>query len=136
MRTADSARVGELENALRPRVERFVDWMPEPGRTVTCCVNRPGELVHDVVGIAACRHPRLGLLEEARALVCCPEDHRTAAEDPGSHGPLQGSWIGCEGHPRRNVGRHHPVLCDRYEQQVEEVELLLGRLAAREQQVE
>ena len=59
-----------------------------------------------------------------------------AAEDPGRDRALQRSRVGRERHPRRDVGRHHPVLGDRDEQQVEEEALVVGRLAAGEQQVE
>ena len=59
------------------------------------------------------------------------EDDRAAAQDPRRDGALQRSGVGGERHPRGDVGRHHPVLGDRDEQQVEEVALLLGRLVAR-----
>jgi hypothetical protein len=49
---------------------------------------------------------------------------------------LQGAGVCRERHPRRDVGGHHPVLGDRDEQQVEEEALVVGGLAAREQEVE
>ena len=73
-------------------------------------------------------------------------DARTPAEVPSTTGPApripaatapcSDSGIGRERHPRRDVRRHHPVLGDRDEQQVEEEALLLGRLVAGQQQVE
>ena len=55
---------------------------------------------------------------------------------PGRDGALQRARVGGQRHPRGDVGRHHPVLGDRDQQQVEEVALVVGRLVAGEQQVE
>ncbi len=76
------------------------------------------------------------LRQQARALLGGAEDHRAAAEDPGSDGALERVRVGGERHPGRDVRRHQPVLGDRDEQQVEEVALLLGRLLAGQEQVE
>ena len=59
-----------------------------------------------------------------------------AAEDPGGDCALQRARIGGERHPRGDVRRHHPVLCDRDQQQVQEEPLVLGRLITGQQQVE
>ena len=87
-------------------------------------------------GRAAGRHLLLRLLEQPRARLGRAEDDRAAAEDPRRDGALQRSGVGGERHARGDVGGHHPVLGDRDEQQVEEEALVLGRLAAGEQQVE
>ena len=58
-----------------------------------------------------------------------------APEDSGGHGSLQGSRVGGERHSRRDVGRHHPVLRDADEEHIEEEAVVVGRLAAGEQQV-
>ena len=55
---------------------------------------------------------------------------------PGRDGALERAGVGGERHPRGDVRRHHPVLGDRDEQQVEEVALVRGRLLAAQQQVE
>ena len=55
---------------------------------------------------------------------------------PAATAPCSEPGIGGQRHPRGDVGRHHPVLGDRDQQQVEEEALLLGRLLAGEQQVE
>jgi hypothetical protein len=39
-------------------------------------------------------------------------------------------------HPRRDAGRHHPVLGNRDEQQVEEEPLVVGRLFAGQEEME
>ena len=59
-----------------------------------------------------------------------------AAEDPRRDRALQRAGVGGQRHAGRDVGRHHPVLGDRDEQEVEEEALLLGRLAPGDQQVE
>ena len=79
---------------------------------------------------------RTRLLEQPRARLGRAEDDRAGAEDPRRDGTLQRSGIGGERHPRRDVGRHQPVLGDADQEQVEEEALLLGRLVAGEQQVE
>ena len=130
--------VGELEDPLGARVERPVHRMAEAGHP-------------------ARRHSRSSLRELARATAagCAPdatlacavfeqpraglgraEDDRAAAEDPRRDGSLQRARVGRQRHARGDVGGHHPVLGDRDQQQVEEEALVLGRLAAREQQVE
>ena len=65
-----------------------------------------------------------------------PSTTGPGAEDPRRDGALQRVRVGGERHPGGDVGRHHPVLGDRDEQEVEEEALLLGRLLAGEQQVE
>ena len=87
-------------------------------------------------GASPARPARCASLEQPRALLGRAEDHRAAAEDPRRDGALQRARVGGERHPRGDVRRHHPVLGDRDEQQVEEVALVLGRLVAGEQQVE
>ena len=89
-----------------------------------------------VGGVAAGRDPGLRVLEQPRARLGGAEHHRAAAEDPRRDRALQRLGVGGERHARRDVGRHHPVLGDRDQQQVEEEALVVGRLAAGEQQVE
>src|SRR5262249_44745619 len=74
--------------------------------------------------------------EEARALLRGAQDDRSRAEHAGCERALQRAGVSCERHPRGDVRRHHPVLGDGDEEQVEEEPLVLGRLAAREEQVE
>ena len=87
------------------------------------------ELADDLARLAAGR-------EQPRALLGRAEDDGAAAEDSRRHGAVQRARIRGQRHPRGHVRRHQPVLRDRDEQQVEEEPLLLGRLAAREEQVE
>jgi hypothetical protein len=129
MGPADPMGVRELENPLRPWVDRLVHGVPEAGNLSSDRVDLSGDLQ---------RRPtrRTCLLEQPRALLRCAEDDRTCAENPRRNGSLQRSRVGGERHPRGDVGGHHPVLGDRDQQQVEEVALLLGRLLPREEQVE
>ena len=78
----------------------------------------------------------LRFLEQPSALFGRAEDDRAGAEDPRRDGPVQRFRVGRERHPRRDVARHHPVLRDRDEEQVEEEALVVGRLAAGEQEME
>ena len=55
---------------------------------------------------------------------------------PAATAPCSEPGIGGERHPRGDVRGHHPVLGDRDQQQIEEVALVLGRLAAGQQQME
>ena len=109
------------------------------GRSPAACapaVHLARELARDRGGIAARGHLRLRALEQQRALLGRAEDDRTAAEDAGRNRALERARVGGERHPRRDVGGHHPVLGDGHEQEVEEEALVLGRLAAGQQQVE
>ena len=105
---------------------------PKPGSLAAARTARISRATPRVVAGGA----RLRRLEQPRALLGGAEDHRAGAEDPGGDGALQRVRVGGQRHPRGDVGGHHPVLGDRDEQQVEEVALVLGRLAAGEQQVE
>ena len=89
------------------------------------------QLSHDLE-----RFPRASVLEQPCALLRRPEHDRPRPEDPGRYRAVERSGIGGERHPRGHVRRHHPVLRDRHEQQVEKEALLLRRLVAGEQQVE
>ena len=133
---AHPAGVGELEDPLGARVERPVNRMAESRHLAAGGVDRTRDLLGDRRGLATGRHLLLRLLEQPRARLGRAEDDRAAAEDPRRDGALQRSGVGGERHARGDVGRHHPVLGDRDEQQVEEEALVLGRLAAGEQQVE
>ena len=137
MRPAHAALVGELEDALGARVERPVDRVAEARRPVAGGVDRPRELVGDD---GRARRPR-------RRCACASSSsraHTSAVPSttgpqprmPAATAPCSEPGIGGERHPRRDVRRHHPVLGDRDEEEVEEVALLLGRLAPGEQQVE
>src|SRR5919201_1000130 len=75
-------------------------------------------------------------LEEARALGRGPDDDGPDAENARRDGALEGLRIGRERDPRRDVRGHQPVLGDRDEHEVKEKTLLLGRLAACEQEME
>ena len=132
------AGVGELEDPLGARVDRPVHRVAEPGQPAR---RRRGWRAAIVVRRpSAARRPAATsawrLLEQPRARLRGAEDHRPAAEDPGRDGALQRARVGGQRHPRGDVRRHHPVLGDRDQQQVEEEALLLGRLVAGQQQVE
>jgi hypothetical protein len=80
-----------------------------------------------------------GVPSRAAALRALPggaEDHRPGPEDACRHRALERRGVGSERHPRRDARRHHPVLGDRDEQEVEEEPLIVGRLLAGEQEVE
>ena len=136
MRATHAAGIGELENAFRARVERPVDRVAEPRRLAARSVDRARELLGDLGGRAAGDHLLLRFLEQPCAQLGGAEDHRAGTQDPGRQGTLQGSRVGCKRHPRGDAGRHHAVLGDADEQQIEEEALVLGRLVAGEQQVE
>ena len=55
---------------------------------------------------------------------------------PAATAPCSELRIGGERHPGGDVRGHEPVLGDRHQQEIEEEALVLGRLAAGEQQVE
>ena len=129
MRPAHATLVGQLEDPLGTRVERLVHRMPEAGDLAPGRAN----LLDDLARLATGR-PRV--LEQPRARLRRAEDDRAGAEDPGRDRALQRARVGRERHPRRDVGRHQPVLGDADQEQVEEEALLLGRLVAGEQQVE
>ncbi len=129
VRPAHAPRVRELEDALGARVDRRVDGVAEAGHLAA---GGP-DPADDVRGRAAGGDR---LLEQPRAFLGGAEDDRARAEDPGGDGALQRAGVGGERHPRGDVRRHHPVLGDRDEEQVEEEALVLGRLLARQQQVE
>ena len=133
---AHPAVVRELEDPFGARVERPVDRMAEARQLAAGGVDLARDVAGDRLGRVTGRHLLLRLLEQPRARLGRAEDDRAAAEDPRRDGPLQRSGVGRERHARGDVGGHHPVLGDRDEQQVEEEALVLGRLAAGEQQVE
>ena len=125
----DPAFVRQFENPLGARVDRLVNRMPKardfpPGR-----VNLLDDLSRRATG-------GVRILEQTRAELGCAEDDRAGAEDPRREGTLQRAGVGSERHPRGDIGRHHPVLGDADQQQIEEKALVLGRLTAGEQQVE
>jgi len=78
----------------------------------------------------------IGDAEQRGARLGRAQDDGAAAEEAGGDGRLQGARVGVERHPGGDVGGHHPVLGDRHQQEVEEVALVVGRLLARQQQVE
>ena len=133
---ADPAGVCELEDAFSTGVERPVDRMPKAGRLVAGSVDLTRQLVGDGRRVATGEHLLLSLLEQSRARLRRAENDGAGAEDPRRQRALQRSGIGGQRHARCDVGRHHPVLGDRDEEQIEEVALVFGRLAAGEQQVE
>ena len=109
---------------------RWTGW-PNPGALPPDAWIARATSSATAAGSPPATHPLLRRVEQAGARLGRAEDDRAAAEDPGRDGALQRSGVGGERHPGGDVGRHHPVLGDRDEQQVEEVALLLGRLAAR-----
>ena len=133
---AHPAGIRELENPLGARVERPVNRMAESRHLAAGSVDRTRHVAGDGRGLATRRHLLLRLFEQPRARLGRAEDDRAAAEDPRRDGSLQRSRVGGKRHARGDVGGHHPVLGDRDEQQVEEEALVVGRLAAGEQQVE
>ena len=136
MRAADGACVGELEDALGARVERSMNRMAEPRSLAAGGVDRARHVVGDLRRRLTGEHPRLRLLEQQRARLGGAEDDGAAAEDACRDGALQRSRIGVERHARGDVGRHHPVLGDRDQQEIEEVALVVGGLLPGEQQME
>ena len=124
-RARDAALFGELEDPLRTRVDRLVHRVAEARHLLAGCVDTPRRLDRLLIG-----------LEQARTLGRRADDNRPDAQDPRSDRSLERFRVGRERHPRRDIGRHHPVLreCDQHE--IQEEALLLGRLAAREQEVE
>ena len=128
VRAAHAARVGQLEDALRARVERPVERVAEARRLARRTRGAPRAML-------APRPPRASppaatrscaSLEQPRAGLGGAEDDRAAAEDPGRDRALQRVGVGRERHARGDVRGHHPVLGDRDEQQVEEVALVLA----------
>ena len=114
---------------------RWTGW-PKPGARSPASWIAVAARSAAAVGVVARLHARLRLDQELRAQLGGAEDDRPAAEDPGGDRALERSGIGREGHPGRDVRGHHPVLGDGDQEQVEEVALLVGRLLAREQEVE
>ena len=136
MRTADATLVREREDPLGPRVERLVNGMAEAGHLAAIRADSAGDVTGDVLGRAPAGHLLLGVLEQPCARFRGAEHDRPASEDPGRDGTLQRVGVGGKGHPSRDVRRHHPVLGDRDQQDVEEEALVVRRLAAGEEQVE
>ena len=133
---ADLAGIRQLENPFGAGVERPMNRVAEPGQLVAGSMDLACHLIGDRRGSATGRHPFLRRFEQPRARLGSAEDHRAAAQDPRRDGPVQRFGVGRKRHARSDVGGHHPVLGDRDEQQVEEEALVLGRLAAGQQQVE
>ena len=125
VRTAHTALVGQLEDALGPRVDGRVDGVAEARNLPARLVDRAHDLLRLTVG-----------LEEPGALFGGTQNDRACAEDSGGDGSVQRPWVGRECHARCDVGRHHPVLRDRDEQEIEEEPLILRRLASGQEQVE
>ena len=137
VRAADATGVGELENALGPRIERSVDRVAEARRPLAGLVDRGSGFARRLPPASSpASTPRLRLDQELRAQLGGAEDDRPAAEDPGGDGALKRPGIGGERHPGRDVRGHHPVLGDGDQEQVEEVALLVGRLLAGQQEME
>ena len=136
VRPADAARVGELEDPLGARVERLVHGMAEAGQPAAGARGRRATSRGDRVRVApaatrACASSSSRAHSSAVPRITGPQPRM-----PGRDRALQRPGVGGERHPRGDVGRHQAVLGDRDEQQVEEVALVLGRLAAGQQQVE
>ena len=132
----DAALVGEREDPLGPRVERLVHRMPEPGHLPAARMDAARDVLGDIPRCPPSGHLLLRVLEQPRALLGGAQHDGPAPEDPRRDRALQRVGVGGERHPGRDVRRHHPVLGDRDEQDVEEEPLLVRRLAAREEQVE
>ena len=138
VRPAHPALVGELEDSLRARVDRPVHGMAEARAACSpaACMRSP------VFAGDRRRRPRRRRPSPAPRSSSCahasevPRMHRAGAEDPRRDGALKRVGVGGERHPRRDVRRHHPVLGDRDQQQVEEEALVVGGLVAGQQQVE
>ena len=81
-------------------------------------------------------NPALGRQQQPAARVGRSDQHRAAAEETGRQRAVQRIRIGRERHPRRLDGRHHAVLGDGDQQKIEEEPLVLGRLAAGQEQME
>ena len=109
---------------------RWTGW-PKPGALPPAAWISRAISSATAAGVAAGDDLRLRLLEQPRARLGRAEDDRAAAEDPRRDGALQRSGVGGERHARGDVGRHHPVLGDRDQEQIEEEALLVGRLARR-----
>ena len=136
VRARNAARVGQLQDPLGAGVERPVHGMSEAGRLAAGATDRQRHVARDGLGRLAGSDATLRLLQPLRAQLGRAEHHRAAAEDARRDGSLERPGVGGERHPRDDVGRHHPVLGDRDEEEVEEVALVVGRLLPREQQVE
>ncbi len=127
---AHAALVGELEDPLRARVDRAMHGMSEAGH--------PGAgscaLATTSATTSSGRSPPRRARSRPRAAARTP---RTSRARPGRRRgcpprrPLQRRRVRRERHPRGDVRRHHPVLGDRDEQEVEEEALVVGRLVAR-----
>ena len=135
MRPADSALVGQLQDPLGPGVDRPVHGMPEAGHLAAVRVELAREASRDGGRLGARLHLGLRLLEQTGTRLRGAEDYGSGAQDSSRDCALQRARICRERHPGGDVRRHHPVLGDRDQQDVEEVPLLLGRLLAREEQV-
>ena len=136
VRAADPALVGELEDPLCARVERPVQGVAEARHLVAGRADGRGHVARDGGGLGAGSDLCLRLFEQPRARLRRSEDHRARSQDARRDRALERAGIGGQGHPRGDVRRHHPVLRDRDQQHVEEEALVIGRLAAGEQQVE
>ena len=135
VRPAHAMRVGELEDAFGPGVEGAMNRMAESRRPASGRADRLRRLRGRVFGRRTGDHGRLHLVEPPRALARRAGDHGPAAEDPRRDRALKRARIGSQGHPGRDAGRHHPVLGDRDQQQIEEEALLRCGLVAGDQQV-
>ena len=132
----DAALVCELQDPLGSGVDRLVHGMAEPRHLAACCVHLSGRGVRDSGGRATRRDHRLHLFEKLRARSGRPEHDRARAENPGCNRSLQRVRSRRERHPGGHVRRHHPVLGERDEHEVEEEALLFRRLPPGEEQVE
>ncbi len=136
MRTADTTFVGQLEDPLGSWVERAMNGVAEARQLAARCAGLLGDSLRDALGVATLLDLGLRRFEHLRTRLRGAEDHRTGAEDSRGDGAVQRIGVGRERHARGHVGRHHPVLGDRDQQQIEEEALVVARLAPREQQVE
>ena len=130
MRAAHAARVGELEDPLGARVERPVHRMAEARAALPPAAWIAARSLGDGGRVVAGATRACASLEQARALArrCRgspgPQPRIPAATAPCSEPGSAASVIRAA-----TLRRHHPVLGDRDEQQVEEEALLVGRLA-------
>src|SRR5262249_11763032 len=111
------------------RVGRLVHRVAEAGDLRACGEQLSGRLLGAVPGLAE-------LLEQVRALLGGAEHDRSGAEDARGDRALQRARVGRERHPGGDARRHHPVLGDRDQQQVEEEALLRRRLLAGQQEMD
>jgi hypothetical protein len=135
VRPTHAALVGQFEDALGPWVDRAVNRVPEARNLCALVLDGRRQLPRDCGWLAPCFDLPLRLDQKASTFLRGSQNHRARAENPRRDCTLQRARVGGERHPGGDVGRHHSVLGDRNEQEVEEVALFLGRLSAGDEQV-